>query len=199
MGVMKKLEALVDETLILVIAPDYYFYHALWLSRLTQSGKLSKKTGRAKLLKKLAQLEKWAKHSPSNYEHKYSIVKGELARTKGNVEEAVPLYHQAITLAEQNGFLQDTAIPNSIAADVYLDRNLPKSARAYLIDAYQTYLRWGADRIAHRIYHSYSEVAAEQEQALTFMALEKESLDINAVAEASGIISGEVVLRSEER
>ncbi|WP_226037828.1 ATP-binding sensor histidine kinase [Aquibacillus saliphilus] len=192
--IMEKLESLVDDILILVIAPDYYFYHALWLAKFMQKGSLSINQGKAKIKKKLAKLENWANHSPTNYLHKYLLVKGELARVEGN-NEAIHLYNRAIRLAEENGYMQDAALASECAANYYLDKNLPKSAKTYLVDAYHSYRFWGAKRIAYDISQKHPELLGEsnQETAAT-IEMENQSLDINTIFEAAGVISGEIIL-----
>lgn len=195
MEIMENLESLVDDTLILVIAPDYYFYHTLWLARFMQKGMLSKKQGRAKMVKKLAKLQKWANHSPSNYMHKYLLVKGELARAEGHDDVAIHLYNRAVNFAEENGYLQDVALANACAAYYYLDNNLPKSARTYMVEAYVNYRKWGAERIAYDLSQKHPDLIAESNtETAAAMQMENESLDVNAIFEAAGVISGEIIL-----
>lgn len=191
--IMGKLASLVDDTLVLVIAPDYYFYDALWTARLVRSGKMSVRNGRRSMLKKLAKLKKWAAHSPKNYLHKSLLVQGELSRAAGKGEEAIQLYNQAIDLAEENGFLQDAAIGNACAASYYMEKKLPKSAKTYVADTYQAYLNWGADRLAYDLSKSYPELATDK-QGLLASTMERESLDINAIFEAATAVSDEMNL-----
>ncbi|MEC5423105.1 trifunctional serine/threonine-protein kinase/ATP-binding protein/sensor histidine kinase [Virgibacillus sp. C22-A2] len=196
MKIMKKLDELVDDTLFLISAPDYYFYHSLWLVRLILKGSLPKRQVKAKLAKKLAKLKKWANHSPSNYMHKYLLIKGELARVNGKSEEAIFLYNRSITLAEKNGYLQDAALANTCAAYYYIDKNLHKSARAYLVDAYLKYSKWGAERLVYDLFQKHSDLIKEtNRETVASMQFEQESLDINAIFEATGVISDEVILK----
>ncbi|RDW16905.1 hypothetical protein CWR48_14940 [Oceanobacillus arenosus] len=196
--IMDVLDKLVDRTLKLINAPEYYFYSGLWIARQMYNGTISKKKGTAKIAKQLARLEKWANHAPMNYMHKYLLVKGELAKAKGKTDEAIQLYNQAIDLASENGFLQDLALANQCAAYFYLDQQLPKSAKSYLADAYHHYMEWGAERIAFRLYEKHKDLFSkwtteDQPQGLK-SAMERESLDMNAVFDASTAISEEVIL-----
>nr|WP_240795367.1 ATP-binding sensor histidine kinase [Aquibacillus halophilus] len=194
--IIERLELLVKETMILIVAPDYCFYHALWTAKFIRNATLPINQGKARMVKKLAKLKKWATHSPTNYMHKYLLVKGELARVEGNGEEAIRLYNRAINLAEENGYLQDVAIANACAADYYLDKKLPKSAKTYIMDAYLTYQTWGAERIAYDLSQKHLELNLNfnfNEVAAT-VQMENESLDVNTIFEAAGVISGEIVL-----
>lgn len=193
-AIMEELESLVDDKLILVIAPEYYFYYALWTARLIRTGKVVKSKGKANILKKLARLKKWAEHSPKNYLHKYLLVKAELFRTDKRASEAIHLYDRAARQASENGFLQDAALANECTAYYYLDEKLSKSAKAYMVDAYNNYLKWGANRLANDLYQKYPELLGESEKSAPDMVLEKESLDINAIFEAAGVVSSEMNL-----
>ena len=55
------------------------------------------------------------------------------------------LYEEAIDSARANGFVNNEAVANEVAARFYLARGFKKIAHAYLRDARYCYLRWGAD------------------------------------------------------
>lgn len=89
-------------------------------------------------------LRRWATWAPMNYLHKYYLVKAELLRVQGKMKEAEEFYELAIAGAKENGFLQDEALSNELAAKFYLSSGKEKIGFIYLNEAQYTYLKWGA-------------------------------------------------------
>jgi predicted ATPase/signal transduction histidine kinase/tRNA A-37 threonylcarbamoyl transferase component Bud32 len=89
-------------------------------------------------------LKKLMAHAPENYKHKYELIEAEKARVLGENSKAEELYDQAIKDAKEQGYLQEEALANELAAEFYLARGKQKIAQVYLIDAYYGYIRWGA-------------------------------------------------------
>lgn len=96
------------------------------------------------LEKNQRQMKKWADAGPANYRHMYLLVAAETARLQGRGQDAVTLYDQAIQSARENGYLQNEALANELAARFYLSQGREKVARPYLTDACRGYGRWGA-------------------------------------------------------
>jgi hypothetical protein len=71
-------------------------------------------------------------------------VGAEIARIQGRDLDAERLYEQAIHSAHANGFVHNEALANELAARFYAARGFAKITRAYLRDARDCYLRWGA-------------------------------------------------------
>ncbi|SES16002.1 serine/threonine protein kinase and signal transduction histidine kinase with GAF sensor [Gracilibacillus ureilyticus] len=191
---IKELEPLVDNTLVLIVAPEYFFYHSLWLIKLMDERIITRKSQYKKLKKNLAKLKKWAKHSPANYRHKYLIVQAELVKLNKKHQRAEFLYHQAIELAQENGFLQDTAVANYCAAQFYLAKGLPQIAKSYMTEAYNGYVNWGAVNIANQIKASHQDLLLTTKDSFTVGLTSVNQLDTKAIFEAARIISSEVVL-----
>ena len=91
------------------------------------------------------QLEVWAENCPETFENRAALVGAEIARIEGRELDAMRLYEQAIRSARANGFVQNEALANELAARFYAARGFEKIAQAYLRDARDCYLRWGAD------------------------------------------------------
>lgn len=91
-----------------------------------------------------AKMELWSRWQPENYRHKHDLVAAERYRLLGNRAEAIALYDAAISGAKENEFLQEEALANELAAKFYLDWGKPQIARAYLLEAYYCYARWGS-------------------------------------------------------
>ncbi|HLO86885.1 MAG TPA: AAA family ATPase [Nostocaceae cyanobacterium] len=138
------------------IYPFSKFYHSLALLALCNNCSLSE---RNHYIKKVdinqKKMKKWADHSPCNYKHKYDLVAAEKARILGKNWQAVELYSQAIRGAKENGYLQEEAIGNELAAKFYLARGQEEIAQNYLINAYYCYHNWGAKAKVEDLENSY--------------------------------------------
>ncbi|MGF1936086.1 MAG: ATP-binding sensor histidine kinase [Nostoc sp. ChiQUE02] len=86
----------------------------------------------------------WAGYAAVNFQHKYDLVEAETARVMGDKLKAIEYYDRAISLAKANGYIQEEALSNELAAKFYLDWGKEKVAQAYMQEAYYCYARWGA-------------------------------------------------------
>lgn len=90
------------------------------------------------------QLQTWAMTCPDNFLHQYLLVEAELARCSATPWTAIDLYDRAIAAAQSQGFIQNAALANELAARFWLERGKTKIAQVYLTEAYYAYQRWGA-------------------------------------------------------
>jgi predicted ATPase/signal transduction histidine kinase/GAF domain-containing protein len=86
----------------------------------------------------------WAHYAPMNYQHKADLVEAECWRVLGKNYEAGDWYDRAIAGARENGYIQEEAIANELAAKFYLRWGKDKVAAGYMQEAYYGYARWGA-------------------------------------------------------
>ncbi|AFY35505.1 ATP-binding sensor histidine kinase [Calothrix sp. PCC 7507] len=86
----------------------------------------------------------WADHARANYQHKYDLVAAETARVMGDPLKAMEYYDRAIAVAKENGYLNEEALSNELAAKFYLNWGKEKVAQAYLQEAYYCYALWDA-------------------------------------------------------
>lgn len=107
------------------------------------------------------QIQTWAKNCPENFENRAALVEAEVARLEGRELDAERLYEQAIRSARANGFVQNDALANELAARFYAARGFERIARAYLADARRAYLRWGADGKVRQLDRVYAHLAEE--------------------------------------
>ena len=91
------------------------------------------------------QLETWARHCPENFANRAALVGAEIARLDGREADAMRLYEQAVRSARDNGFVQNEALANELAANFYAALGPETISRAYLRNARSCYLLWGAD------------------------------------------------------
>ncbi|MDY6897381.1 MAG: AAA family ATPase [Cyanobacteriota bacterium] len=106
------------------------------------------KTERLRLLRQVSKnqkkLKKWANFAPMNSLHKWNLVEAERYQVLGKHTKAITCYDCAISGAKENGYLQDEALANELAAKFYLNWDKEKVAAVYMQEAYYCYSRWGA-------------------------------------------------------
>ncbi len=156
----------------------------------------------------------WAEQCPENFQHKYWLVKAEIARVTGKRLAATELYDRAIAGAKANGYIQEAALANELAAKFYLDWGKEKIAQEYLTNAYYGYAHWGARAKVQDLEHHYSSLLApilqphlialsttETMASLSASHLSKpsgttilHSLDLATVLKASQTLSSEIHL-----
>jgi PAS domain S-box-containing protein len=107
------------------------------------------------------QLEVWAANCPENFENRTALVGAEIARLEGRELDAEHLYEKAMRSAEANGFVHNAALANELAARFYAARGFEKIAKAYLQDARDGYLRWGANGKVQQLDHLYPHLGEE--------------------------------------
>ena len=142
------------------------------------------------------QLEIWAELCPENFQNRAALVGAEIARIEGRVLDAERLFEEAIRSAHANGFIHNEAVACEVAARFYAGRGFDKIAHAYLRDARQGYLRWGADGKVRQLDEKYSHLG-ERETApapTTTIAAPVEHLDLATILRVSQAVSGEIVL-----
>ncbi|GBE94349.1 trifunctional serine/threonine-protein kinase/ATP-binding protein/sensor histidine kinase [Nostoc cycadae] len=116
--------------------PLLYFYESLAL--LATSGDAEIIAANQEMLQKRALA------APMNFQHKYDLIKAEQHRVLDQKLEAMELYDRAIVGAKANGYIQEEALANELAAKFYLEWGKETVAQAYMQQAYYCYAHWGA-------------------------------------------------------
>ena len=141
-------------------------YHLLFRSDASRALRYGGAGERARHLEALSrhhrQLQEWAENCPENFANRAALVAAEIARLEGREFDAERLYEQAIRSARENGFVQNEALANEIAARFYAAHGFEKIARAYLQDARYGYLRWGADGKVRQLDELYPHLREEE-------------------------------------
>jgi PAS domain S-box-containing protein len=142
------------------------------------------------------QLEIWAENCPENFENRAALVGAEIARIQGRELDAQHLYEQAIRSSNANGFVQNEALANELAARFYLVRGFEKIAYAYLRDARYNYARWGAAGKVRQLDELYPQLKADEQAAAPTSTIRTpiEHLDFAALIKVLQALSGEIVL-----
>ncbi|MEW5856112.1 MAG: GAF domain-containing protein, partial [Cyanobacteriota bacterium] len=149
----------------------------------------------------------WALHAAANYQHKYDLVEAEKARVLGDTLLAMELYDHAITGAKNNGYIQEEALANEIAAEFYLACGRINIAKSYMTEAYYGYIRWGAIAKVKDLDERYPQlIFRTPKNETSFLDTTRTTtsstgshtaeLDLSSVIKASQAISGEIVLEN---
>jgi signal transduction histidine kinase len=138
------------------------------------------------------QLDVWARNSPHNYRDGATLVAAEIARIEQRVPDAVRLYEEAISRAREQGFLHNEALANELAAQFHTELGAKTGARAYLRNARQAYVAWGADAKVAQLDAAYPDLAIPDGPDAP-SGLENQ-LDVGAVITATHALSREIVL-----
>ncbi|MEG3849621.1 AAA family ATPase [Microcoleus sp. herbarium13] len=156
-------------------------------------------------------MQDWVFHAPMNYLHKYELVEAEKARVLGDKERAIDFYDRAIQHSLEQGYIQEEALANELAAEYYLSAGREKVAKTYMTDAYYGYIRWGANAKVADLEERYPQLIVRMLETATLTSSDRptvtvvssnaatgtqKSLDFATVIKASLAISGEIILDS---
>ncbi|MGK7916312.1 MAG: SpoIIE family protein phosphatase, partial [Prochloraceae cyanobacterium] len=106
-------------------------------------------------------LQTWSETCPETFLHKYQLISAEIAHLNGDRFEAVDLYDSAIAGAKANGFIQEEALANELAAKFYLYWGKQTIAASYMQEAYYCYVRWGAKAKIDHLQQTYPQLLTE--------------------------------------
>jgi hypothetical protein len=135
---------------------EYHFYGALARAAHSNAASADERPEHlAALLAHHTQLTLWAENCPENFANRAALVAAEIARHEGRELDAERLYEEAIRLAHEHGFIQDEGLGNELAARFYAARGFETIAHAYLRNARNCYLRWGADGKVRQLDQTY--------------------------------------------
>ncbi|MDF0552095.1 ATP-binding sensor histidine kinase [Kamptonema sp. UHCC 0994] len=190
----------------MVIAAFYNFYYSLALLAVYPQVSHGEQQQYISLVESnQQQMQKWAFHAPSNFQHKYDLVEAEKARVQGQIVEAMEYYDRAIAGAKAQGYIQEEAIASELAAEFYFSLGRDKFARIYLTQAYYGYIRWGAKAKVKDLESRYPLVFSEMlMRESTGIEINRTTtsttggssavLDLSTVNKASLVLAEEIVL-----
>ncbi|XZO04464.1 MAG: adenylate/guanylate cyclase domain-containing protein [Microcoleus sp.] len=187
----------------LIFVPIFHFYAALThLALFSTYPEIEQAEIFALVENHQITLHQWAQNAPMNHLHKWYLVEAEKQRVLGNKAEAIDLYDRAISLAQENQFLNEEALANELAAKFYLEWGKEKFAKIYMIDAYYGYVQWGATAKVKDLETRYPQLlnvtqpGRKNTQTSVSMTTTGSGnhVDITAVMKASQAISGEILL-----
>ncbi|MBD2186337.1 trifunctional serine/threonine-protein kinase/ATP-binding protein/sensor histidine kinase [Aerosakkonema funiforme] len=164
-------EKYLDGVTGMLVIPTFYLYDSL--ARMALYNDAPESEQKNILLKAIANQEKmenWANFAPMNHLHKLYLVQAELNRILDKKIEAMKMYDCAIAGAKENGYIQEEALADELAAKFYLEWGKAKIAQTYMIDAYYAYSRWGAKAKVEDLEKRYPELLTPilQQEKITF-------------------------------
>ncbi|ARV62613.1 serine/threonine protein kinase [Nostocales cyanobacterium HT-58-2] len=186
--------------------PLFHFYDSLAQLALYPSASHSQqKHHLSRVINNQEKMLKWAEYAPMNFQHKYELVEAEKARVLGQYWQAMEYYDRAIAGAKEQGYIQEEALANELAAKFYFEHGREKVAQTYLTDAYYGYIRWGATAKVKDLEAKYpqifSQIPMRESKGLEMnrtisstTTTSSRALDLAAVMKASQALSGEIVL-----
>jgi PAS domain S-box-containing protein len=175
---------------------DYFCYTALTVAALYEKASGDEQNRWRELLAAHGdQLREWADNYPPTFGDKHALVTAEIARIEGRELDAERLYEQAIRLARDHGFVQNEGLAYEVAARFYNGRGFETIADAYLRNARNCYLRWGADGKVRQLDRLSPRLATrEGHLPAGTIGSSVQHLDVASVVKASQAVSSEIVL-----
>ncbi|HBL60650.1 MAG TPA: hypothetical protein DDZ80_20015, partial [Cyanobacteria bacterium UBA8803] len=199
-----------QETVIFVsgvpIQAEHYLYYSLSLTALYPTATSPEQQEYWKTVEINKQkLKLWAHNCPENFLHKYLLVEAEIARISGKEIEAMDLYDKAIASAHENGYIQNEALGNELAAKFWIGKGKEEIAQLYMKKAHYGYQLWGAFRKVEDLEEKYPQLVTKLSTATSITetsgattritrAGTSVALDLATVMKAAQAISGEIVL-----
>jgi PAS domain S-box-containing protein len=132
---------------------------------------------------------------PENFADRAALLGAEIARIEGRDLDAQRLYETAIRAARDSGFNHQQALAAELAARFYAARDFETIARAYLREARQAYLQWGAGAKVRQLDALHPHLQQPQPLSLSStIAAPLDQLDLATVIKVSQRVSNEIVL-----
>ncbi|AVR46792.1 hypothetical protein C7S20_16840 [Christiangramia fulva] len=103
----------------------------------------------------LGELQRLSTFKSGNYLHKVYLLEAEIAKCKGDFEQATLLYDLAIEEAEEQEFIHHAAIAAERAFEYYRDKSRNKQAKSYLKKSIKFYRDWGATAKVNQLKELY--------------------------------------------
>ncbi|MBD1805629.1 AAA family ATPase [Microcoleus sp. FACHB-SPT15] len=186
--------------------PLSHFYNSLvHLAIYSEASKSEQKLILQKVNANQKKLKKWARFAPMTHLHKFYLVEAERYRVLDEKTKAIECYDRAIALAKENGYLNEEALANELAAKFYLAWGKKEVAQAYVLNAHYCYLRWGATAKIRDLEQQYPQILKRFSTANMSRDSRKslpdasgntpgEILDLTALMKASQAIASEIEL-----
>lgn len=128
----------------LAISEHYFYYSLIIVENYNNFSEEDKKRYWDILRNNQQRLSNIAAGCAINFSDKELIISALMAGISGNYIKTGDLFDAAVKAANQNGFIQNEAVANELAAKYFLSRNKETIALAYLRKACLAYTKWGA-------------------------------------------------------
>ncbi|WP_193199539.1 ATP-binding sensor histidine kinase [Nostoc sp. MG11] len=182
-----------------LVVPLFHFYNSLiMLAVCLNFDEAEQKQILTKVAISQEKMQHWANHAPMNYLHKFYLVEAERYRVIGKYVEAMELYDRAISLAKEHEYINEEALANELAGKFYLGWGKQKIAQTYLIDAYYSYVRWGAKAKVDDLAKRYPQLLASilQQENLSFHSRDQ-STSLNSLSLSTTLSNQQTIIGSK--
>nr|WP_045870950.1 ATP-binding sensor histidine kinase [Tolypothrix sp. PCC 7601] len=150
------------------MVPVFHFYDSLTqLAMLAHTPISQKEILWLRVIANQEKLKTWANHAPMNHKHKYCLVKAEYHRALGEYLEAMEYYDRAIAGAAEHGYIQEEALANERATEMYMSMGKKKIAQVYITEAYYGYHRWGSTAKVKHLEKQYPDLILRSNHAMS--------------------------------
>lgn len=133
----------------------FSLYHALTLLEVSSNNVVEQDLWKPVINQELERLLQWSNHSSANFGHRCDLIRAEQQRILGQRAAAISLYDRAISAANANHYIQESALANELAAKFYLEWGKEKVAAGYMQEAYYNYSHWGAKAKTEQLVNRY--------------------------------------------
>lgn len=188
-------EEYIDSVLSTVNYPVFFFYSTLvYLAMYDHIDAAHKR----KIVDNLKKLEKWSAFSSHNHKYKCYLIKAEVYRLEKKYEKAASYFDLAIDQAMANGFIQDAALANELAAKFFKERGKDSIAKAYLLEAYEYYQKWGALEKIRQLEEKYAWLKkryVSKDNTVSFDSYNRmatQIFDITSIIKTSQLLASEI-------
>jgi len=172
---------------------DRAFYSALAITADWDDASTDLRAERAGELRECDdQLRRWAATCPRSYFHLSALVRAEIARIDGRIDEAAATYEGAILAARECGAVHVEALAHERASAAFWKRGFAVAAELHLREARSAYARWGALAKVEQLDRQWPDIAPRE--TLASLAPDLSGLDALGVVKASQAISSEIIL-----
>jgi len=176
----------------ILVETDTFFYLALVLIKfLKKIINENNKFYLSKINEIRKKLKKWSELCEDNYLHKYLFVEAEYYYATNNNEKACNLYEEAIKTSYKYNFNHIHALISKKAGEFYFNKKMDKIAFIYIKQAYDGYLKWGANALAQKLVEKYKDFSFEY---MDSFSINSTNLDFLTLIKSSQTISSEINL-----
>lgn len=178
------------------LVPEVYFFESLTCIKLLKNNLSSEKNKLLRIIRRnQRKLKKWATNAPMNYLHKFVLVKAEKAALLGKTDKAKKLYIQAISLAEENEFVNDAGLASKLFGTYCIANGEMGLAKIFLNMAYKYFYQWDAKALCKALENKYPDISFEyKDENQQEGSKNSLTLDFPTLIKASQAISEEIEL-----
>lgn len=202
LGNLEAAEEYIDGAIGTYCIPVYHFYSALIrLELLSSSEGMSRISQKRKIIYCLREVKSYYRDAPQNNANKYFLIKAERARIDGRIYQAEAYYQESISKARENGFIQEEALANELAAKYFYSLGKNENAGNFARDAIYCYSKWGCISKTKQLQELYKDLfqikpvnEAMEESVAGSEFTTTTNIDVETIIRASQAISEEIVL-----